>query len=111
MFQLILRACQDLAARSRKLPAGPIDVERQHRERGAIGIRLAPFALLGGSLQRRRDFLGIAQAEHALFQVERIARFGHVPRPAPAAALWPHFSAARGFSSHLFFWWFSSLLF
>ncbi len=83
--QLVLRTHQRLLARRRQVPAGAIDVEGEHGQRGAERIRLAAAAAFGGPLQRGRDALGIPQGENALVQRERIAVLGHLARPAPSA--------------------------
>src|SRR5947208_10602442 len=82
--QLDLGALQRLLARCRKLAAGPIDVERQHRQRRAIGTALAAAAAFRRALERARDPLWIAAREHALVEIERVAVLGH-PRRPPAA--------------------------
>src|SRR4029453_4031764 len=84
--QLVLRAHQGALARRRQVLARAVDVEREHGERRAERIRLAPPAALGRSLQRCRDRLGIAPAQHALVEREGVAGLGHGLPPAPAAA-------------------------
>src|SRR6202012_3856302 len=60
-FGLLKRA----AARGGEVPAGAIDVEDQHRQRGARGIRLAPTTLFGRMFERSGDALGIAPRKDA----------------------------------------------
>src|SRR5437899_1232287 len=67
-------------------PAGPVDVEREHRQRGAIRIGLAPPAPFGRALERCSDLLRTVQGEHPAVQVERVALFSHTLRPLATAA-------------------------
>src|SRR5882724_6100441 len=47
LLQRVLGAIQHPAPRRRQVLARAVDVERQHRKRGAIRIRLAPLAVFG----------------------------------------------------------------
>jgi hypothetical protein len=58
--KLVLGLIEDLAARLAEAFARAVHVERQHRHRGAVGIGLASLAVLGRSLQRRRDLFRIS---------------------------------------------------
>src|SRR6185437_10052011 len=82
MLQFGLGALQPMALGLRQGLAGAVDVEGQHRERGAVGPSLAAGAVLRGALQRSRDLLRIGQREDAALEVERIALFGDALRPA-----------------------------
>lgn len=70
--------------RGKILPAA-VDIEVQHRHGRTKRRQLAPLAVLGGSLQRLCDFLRVALAEHARFQIERVTGFGDPLRPAALA--------------------------
>ena len=72
------------------LPARSI--KGQHRKRGAVRIGLSPPAALGRALERAGNALGISPGEHAVVEIECVARPGHARRPPTAAA------AARGFT-------------
>src|SRR6185437_10512005 len=80
MLQFRLRPLQPRALGFRQRLAGAVDVEGQHRERGAVGTTLAAGAVLRGALQRSRDLLRIGQREDAALEVERIALFGDALR-------------------------------
>ena len=56
-----------------QIPAGAIDVEDQHRQRRAVGLRFAPVAFLRRALERSGDALGVFPGEDAAFQIERTA--------------------------------------
>src|SRR5262249_22920625 len=84
--QLVLGPHQCSLARGGQILTGTIDVEGEHRKRGAERIGLAPPAVLGRALQRRRDALGVARREDPAVQGQRVAVLGDVSRPAPAAA-------------------------
>src|SRR5258707_6331349 len=66
VLQLHLRALQPGALRLWQGLAGAIDIEGQHRQRGAVGARLAARTVLRGPLERSRDLLRARQLEHAL---------------------------------------------
>src|SRR5258707_13128963 len=80
--QLGLGALQAVALRFRQGLAGAVDIERQHRERRAIGARLAARTAFRRALERSRDFLRAGQLEDALLQIERVALPRHALRPA-----------------------------
>src|SRR6266404_3326848 len=80
--QLGLGALQAVALRFRQGLAGAVDIERQHRERRAIGARPATRTAFRRALERGRDLLWACQLEDALPQIERIALTGHALRPA-----------------------------
>ena len=84
LAQLVLRAHQRPLAGRRQVLAGTIDIEREHGERGAKGTAFPAPASFGRPFQGRRDPLGIAGAEDALIEGQRIAVFGHMPRPTAA---------------------------
>src|SRR5579872_1665911 len=80
LTQLAFCHFQLLALRRRKVLAGAIDVEGQHRHRRAIGRRFSPAAVLGRALQRYCDLRRRA-FEDLVFQSERIRFPGHAGRP------------------------------
>src|SRR5258707_4060726 len=82
VLQRGLGALQAVALGFRQGLAGAVDVECQHRERGAIGASLATRTAFRGALERSRDLLRTCQLEHALLQIERVALPGHALRPA-----------------------------
>ena len=82
VLQLGLGALQAVALRFRQALAGTVDIKRQHRERGAIGARLATRTAFRRALERRRDLLWTCQLEDALLQIERVALPGDALRPA-----------------------------
>src|SRR5258707_1460189 len=79
--QLGLGALQAVALRFRQRLAGAVDIERQHRERRAIGACLAARTAFGRALERSRDSFWISQREDAVRQIERVAFPGHALRP------------------------------
>src|SRR5207247_9932638 len=79
--QLALRGFELFASRLRQVLARAVDVERQHRHRGAIRIALATLALLSGLLERLSDAARTVLREDAGLQVERVALLGHFARP------------------------------
>jgi hypothetical protein len=58
-----------------------IDIEHEHRQGRAIGGRFAPPAPLRRALERSRDAFGIASAEYALLEIERVAFAGDAAGP------------------------------
>jgi hypothetical protein len=82
VFQLSLGALQAVALGFRQGLAGTVDIERQHRERGAIGARLPTRTSFRRALERSSDLLCAGQFEDALSQIERIALTGHTLGPA-----------------------------
>ena len=74
-------ALQRLAPSRRKIPAGPIEVEGQHRQRRTIRIRLAPMAAFRRSLQRGGNRLWILLGEYALRQVQGVTLASDPCRP------------------------------
>jgi hypothetical protein len=80
-------AHQDAAPRSGQVLARPIDVERQHRERRAERIGFPSLAAFGRSFQGRGDALGVLPGEDACAQIQGVAAFGNVSRPASACLL------------------------
>jgi hypothetical protein len=80
--QLVFRSHQGLLARRRQVPAGAVDVEGEHRQRGAEWISLAPPAPFGRPLQRGCDALGIARGKHAALEGKRVTLLGDTARPA-----------------------------
>src|SRR5262249_33216275 len=84
LAQLVLRPHQGPLTGRRQVLAGTIDVEGEHGERGAKGTAFPALASFGRPFQGRRDPLGIAGAEDALIEGQRVAVFGHMPRPTPA---------------------------
>src|SRR5580704_8242815 len=73
LAQFDLRLLQRPAAARGQIPAGAIDVEDQHRQRRAVGLRFAPVAFLRRALERSGDALGVFPGEDAAFQIERTA--------------------------------------
>jgi hypothetical protein len=65
----------------RQLPAGPVDVEGEHRHRGTERIDLPTLALLGGALERARYPARIREGEHPWLEVQGIAGVGDALRP------------------------------
>src|SRR5712671_6775884 len=94
--QRILRALQRAAAGSRQVLAGAVEIESEHRHRGAVGIALAPAACFRRAPQRARERGGIAQLEYTAFQIERIARPRDACRP-PARLPACRFAFGAGF--------------
>jgi HAMP domain-containing protein len=82
VLQRGLGALQAVALGFRQGLAGAVDIECQHRERGAIGASLATRTAFRGAFERSRDLLRTCQLEHALLQIERVALPGHALRPA-----------------------------
>jgi len=95
LAQLDLCPLQRLAPAGGKILAGAVDVEDQHRQRGAVWAGLAPAAALGGALERGGDAFGVAQFEHAAFEIEGVAFPCHPRRPAAARASPGGFAARR----------------
>src|SRR5882724_8253256 len=82
VLQLGLGALQAVALGFRQGLAGTVDIECQHRERGAIDGRLATRTAFRRALERSRDLPWTCQLEDALLQIERVALAGHALRPA-----------------------------
>src|SRR5690242_21769180 len=62
-LQRVLGVVELLLARCGQVLAGAIDIEREHRQRGTIGIGLAPVTPFGGAFQRGGDLLRIVELE------------------------------------------------
>src|SRR5579885_140241 len=77
----ILRGFEFFLRSAGKIFACAIDVEIQHRHRGAIGARFAAAATFGGALERARDRLRTSQLENVLLQVEGAAALRDLARP------------------------------
>src|SRR5262245_26236667 len=73
LAQLVLRLHQGPLARRGKVSAGAIDVEGQHRQRGAERIGLAALAAFRRAFERGGNALGALLLEAAAFEVERVA--------------------------------------
>ena len=63
---------QHLAPSRRKIFASSVDVERQHGERGPMGIGFAPSAAQRRAAQRRGNAPGIFPGEYASIEVKRV---------------------------------------
>jgi hypothetical protein len=87
-FKLRLRTGERSLPFCRKMPAGPIDVEGEHRQGGSIRIGFSPLARLGGTLQRSGNPLGIIEREDSLLKVECITCSRHALRPAARTPPW-----------------------
>src|SRR5262249_27153227 len=88
--QLALGALEARTSPLRKLSAGAIDIEREHRHCRAVRVGLAASAVLSRALERTRDRARILECEDTLLQVQRIAVFGDVLRPASPLACSAH---------------------
>src|SRR5262245_33217848 len=84
--EFILCLVQRPLAPGGQAAAGPVDVERQHRQRGPVGISLSPPAAQGRALERGRDLLRALLGEHPAFEIERVAVLGHALGPPPPLA-------------------------
>ena len=73
MLQFRLRGLQAVALGFRHVLARAVDVESQHRERGAVGAGLAARAVLRGPFEGSCDFLRAGLLEDATFEIERVA--------------------------------------
>src|SRR5260370_8026060 len=73
MLQFHLRTLEPRALGFWQGLAGAIDIEGQHRQRGAVGTGLAPRTMLRGPLERRRYLLRARQFEHALLHIDLLA--------------------------------------
>src|ERR671914_2629093 len=62
--------------------ARSIDVEREHRHCGAVGIRLSASAAIRRALERSGDASGVGSSEDTRIEIESVATFGHALRPA-----------------------------
>jgi hypothetical protein len=82
MSQLVLGTFESHPLRGRQMLARSIDVEGEHRHRGAERIGLAPSAALSGALERTRNSPGGVLREDTRLQIQRSARFGHALRPS-----------------------------
>jgi hypothetical protein len=71
--QLTLGAGQYAPPRLWEIGASTIDVESQHRKRGAKGIGLFPIARLGRALEGRGDLLWVSPRENPRLQIKRVA--------------------------------------
>ena len=79
--QLILGFFQHLALLRRQMLPHPVDVKIQHRHRRRKRPRLAPFAVIGGMLQRQGDFVRIIPGKNTRFEIQGVAGFGDVMGP------------------------------
>src|SRR5579864_318283 len=95
LAKLDLGPLQRLASAGGKILAGAVDVEDQHRQRGAVGARFAPSTALGGALERCGDPFRVAQFEHAAFEIESVAFARDACRPVAAGASPVGFAARR----------------
>ena len=82
MFQFCFRTLQPVALGFRQIPAGPIDIESQHRQRRAIGASPAAGAAFGGTLEGGCDLLCTRQLEYPVLEIKRVAFFRDPLRPA-----------------------------
>jgi hypothetical protein len=73
MFQFGLRPFQPIALGLGQGFAGAVDVECQHRKRGAVGAAFAARAMLRRALEGSSDLLRIGQFEDAALEIKRIA--------------------------------------
>ena len=90
--EFVLCRLQALALLRGEMPAGSIDIKRQHRHRRVEWRRLAASAAVRGTLQRKRDVARVLQCEHAGFEIQRITALRHPLRPAPGASALPGLS-------------------
>jgi hypothetical protein len=79
--KLVLCFLKDLQLRWRKLPAGAVDVEVEHRHRRGKGGRLPPLAVVSGPLQGLSDLVGIIPRKDTWLEVESAAGISHLLRP------------------------------
>lgn len=86
LAQLVLGAIKRMAPARRQILTGPVDVECQHRHGGLERRALASAAALSGALQRFCDILGLPLVEYARLEIQRVAGFCNLRRPALGAA-------------------------
>ena len=82
MLQLGFRPLQSRPLGFGQGLAGAVDVEGQHRERGAVGAELATGAVFGRALQGCSDLFRVGQCEDAALDIERVALLGDALGPA-----------------------------
>ncbi len=85
--QFVLGLFERLPLLLRKALTGTVDVEVEHGHRGAERFGLSAPASFGRPLQRFGDLAGTILLEDAPVEIERVARFRDVLRPALGCGL------------------------
>ena len=75
--QFVFGAFENALTFFRKIFAGAIDVEVQHRHGRLIRFRLATFAAFGRTLKRERDFSRTRRSKNFWLEIERVASLCH----------------------------------